>query len=227
MANETQVDIVDLLNKILNSVYGKDVRQSIHDAIRKCYYDGRAGGTIDLKTREKLDALQQKVDTEMLTTAGGFIMDDFIDMDGNRIINVGSPENDSDAANKEYVDSKSTTFKLLWARSVEDQSKPFEAGTICEIPGIGTQYNDFCIRCRYSKDYGYEQTVLILGISGTCVFEYCKTASDYEINKACRFFEIGTNRIVAGSGFLDGEQNDSYCTPIAIYGINWQQNPDA
>lgn len=32
--------IADYLNKILNAVYGKDVRQAIHDAIQQCYDDG-------------------------------------------------------------------------------------------------------------------------------------------------------------------------------------------
>ena len=40
-------DIMTLLDKIKTAVYGKDVRQSIHDSIKQCYYDGKAGA-IDL-----------------------------------------------------------------------------------------------------------------------------------------------------------------------------------
>lgn len=36
-------DIQTLLNLIKTAVYGRDVRQAIHDAIRQCYDDGRAG----------------------------------------------------------------------------------------------------------------------------------------------------------------------------------------
>lgn len=46
-------DIMENLNKILTSRYGKDVRQSIHDGIRDCYEDGKAG-SIDLVAREQI-----------------------------------------------------------------------------------------------------------------------------------------------------------------------------
>lgn len=36
-------DITELLRNIKTKVYGKDVRQSIHDAIKQCYLDGKAG----------------------------------------------------------------------------------------------------------------------------------------------------------------------------------------
>ena len=44
-------DIQNLLKQLLNAVYGKDVRQAIHDAIQQCYYDGKAG-SIDLEGRQ-------------------------------------------------------------------------------------------------------------------------------------------------------------------------------
>lgn len=44
-------DINTLLNLIKTAIYGRDVRQAIHDAIRKCYDDGKAGA-IDLRARE-------------------------------------------------------------------------------------------------------------------------------------------------------------------------------
>lgn len=45
-------DIQTYLNKILSAVYGKDVRQSIHDAIKQSYYDGKIGA-VDLTERER------------------------------------------------------------------------------------------------------------------------------------------------------------------------------
>lgn len=53
--------IRDYLNNILKAVYGKDVRQSIHDAIEKCYYDGKSG-SIDLEARKDLETLTSRVD---------------------------------------------------------------------------------------------------------------------------------------------------------------------
>ena len=49
-------DIQTLLKNILSAVYGKDVRQSIHDAIHQCYEDGKAGQQ-DLIARENVTQL--------------------------------------------------------------------------------------------------------------------------------------------------------------------------
>lgn len=47
--------IQDYLDLIKNAIYGKDVRQAIHDGIQQCYYDGKAGAT-DLEARQRLDS---------------------------------------------------------------------------------------------------------------------------------------------------------------------------
>lgn len=47
-------DIQNLLQQLLNAVYGKDVRQAIHDAIHQCYADGKAG-SIDLIARQQIE----------------------------------------------------------------------------------------------------------------------------------------------------------------------------
>lgn len=46
-------NIIELLQNILSARYGKDVRQSIHDAIKTCYDDGKAG-VIDYEARAEL-----------------------------------------------------------------------------------------------------------------------------------------------------------------------------
>ena len=55
-------DVQALLKSILTAVYGKDVRQSIHDAIKQCYYDGKAGGN-DLEARDRAAAAEARMDT--------------------------------------------------------------------------------------------------------------------------------------------------------------------
>lgn len=45
--------IAQYLKNILKAVYGKDVRQSIHDAIKQCYYDGKTGA-VDLIARQQI-----------------------------------------------------------------------------------------------------------------------------------------------------------------------------
>ena len=48
--------IQEYLNNILKAVYGKDVRQNIHDAIQQCYEDGKVGA-VDLVARQRIDNL--------------------------------------------------------------------------------------------------------------------------------------------------------------------------
>jgi hypothetical protein len=50
------------LKNILSAVYGKDVRQSIHDGIKQCYYDGKVGAT-DLEARDRAAAAEARIDT--------------------------------------------------------------------------------------------------------------------------------------------------------------------
>lgn len=52
--------IEQYLTKILEAVYGKDVRQSIHDAIAQCYEDGKAGAT-DLTARTEITEAKAKI----------------------------------------------------------------------------------------------------------------------------------------------------------------------
>lgn len=53
-------DISTLLSQILKAVYGKDVRQSIHDSISQCYSDVTAGKTLADAAAEKANAAAQK-----------------------------------------------------------------------------------------------------------------------------------------------------------------------
>lgn len=162
-----------------------------------------------------------------------------IDMNGEPITNVKLPKNNTDAANKEYVDTtvtnaitnvelpenaatkeyvdgKSTTFKMIWSNG--NQAAEFEPQSIVLDT---SKYNDICIRCRYSNNYGYEQTTFILGSSGGCVFGECQTKNGTTMSRACRYFERSNDTITVDAGFKDGTLNNNYCIPIAIYGINW------
>lgn len=52
--------IQDYLDLIKNAIYGKDVRQAIHNGIQQCYYDGKAGST-DLEARQRLDTAEESI----------------------------------------------------------------------------------------------------------------------------------------------------------------------
>lgn len=48
--------IEEYLNQIENAIYGRDVRQAIHDGIEACYEDGKVGA-VDLVARQRIDNL--------------------------------------------------------------------------------------------------------------------------------------------------------------------------
>ena len=62
-------DIESLLKQVLSAVYGKDVRQAIHDSVKQCYYDGKAGGN-DLEARDRAAAAEARMDTFVKLSEG-------------------------------------------------------------------------------------------------------------------------------------------------------------
>jgi len=69
-------DIRTFLEKIKNAVYGREVRQAIHDGIRCCYDDGKAG-SIDLQAREDIAILKDMVEYGVLQSGGDWFCKDF------------------------------------------------------------------------------------------------------------------------------------------------------
>lgn len=104
--------IQDYLNKIKTAIYGKDVRQAIHDAIFKCYEDGKAG-SIDLVARENINTLTNQVaamDPENNLQKTGGTMTGDIAMNGNKITGLADPIADGDAVNLLFMNTAIADF---------------------------------------------------------------------------------------------------------------------
>lgn len=106
--------IRDYLNNILKAVYGKDVRQSIHDAIQQCYYDGKAG-TVDLEARQSIDTLEARVDglvalPDGSTTADAELTDIRVGADGVTYNSAGEAVRKQVSDLKEALENQETDF---------------------------------------------------------------------------------------------------------------------
>lgn len=86
--------IREYLSRIRNSIYGKDVRESIASAIERCYYDGKSG-SIDLEARESLDILAARINNlaalpDGATTADAELVDIRVGADGTTYDSAGA-----------------------------------------------------------------------------------------------------------------------------------------
>lgn len=121
-------NIQDLLAQILSARYGRDVRQSIHDAIETCYEDGHAGA-IDLQAREDIAQANELLgDTDIsgisetvtgaVVELGGAVETAQETADGNKT-QIEALEEIMDEVGKLYTDTNSEAVSLttsVWTR---------------------------------------------------------------------------------------------------------------
>lgn len=120
--------IEEYLNKIKNAVYGREVRQAIHDGIETCYKEGKAGAT-DLVARENIAqvnaVLSARID-ELIAPSGeapsaAEVTDARIGADGRTYTSLGL------ANRTQFTDLKSDLSTLI-----NEQSHNLLAGVVFE-----------------------------------------------------------------------------------------------
>lgn len=129
--------IQDYLNNILKAVYGKDVRQSIHDAIQQCYYDGRSGA-IDLVAREQINNLIKL--QEGSTTGDAELIDIRVGADGFTYNTAGeSVRTQFNNVNNTLMQIKENGLTQKQIKALDDMFK------VCAYtdPDVSKQYDYF------------------------------------------------------------------------------------
>lgn len=99
--------IIEYLNKIRTAVYGKDVRQSIVNAIEQCYEDGRAG-SIDLQARSQIANLVANAND---TEGNSELTDVRVGVDGTIYDSAGAAVREQVNQLSEDLNAKTTELK--------------------------------------------------------------------------------------------------------------------
>lgn len=103
-------NIEELLNQILSAVFGKDVRQAIHDGIEQCYEDGKVGA-VDLVARQRIDNLAKL--PEGSTTGDAELADIRVGEDGTEYETAGKAVREQVSGLKNIL-SPVVSEKLIW-----------------------------------------------------------------------------------------------------------------
>lgn len=122
--------IETFLEQIRKSRYGKDVRQSIHDAIQQCYYDGKAG-SIDLEARESIETTNTRIDNLMAlpdgaTTADAELVDIRMGANGEQYGSAGAAVREQISQLSSEIEYKNESVYGLLAKRTYNQFNKFD-----------------------------------------------------------------------------------------------------
>lgn len=169
-------NIETYLKNIMSAVYGKDVRQSIHDGIKQCYYDGKVGAT-DLEARERASAAEARMDTftslkSGSTTGDAELIDCRVGFDGKKYSSAGAAirEQIRDTHVIEVSETEPTRDNTeLWINPKEFDTFELPEVKDDEITGVDTWSS-----AKINNEIKY------LGVSKITADHYTTEAVEYE-----------------------------------------------
>ena len=171
------------------------------------------------------------LNAEKISRNGSIPMIDTLKMGGHRITNLGDPTYDTDAANKRYTDNKATKCELIWSNASQTSAMAAQSIIFNHSIKCGEVYDALYIRCRYFTSNGYEQGILLMSpMGGICSFPRTYLWGIYSgDSEYSRCFLWNDHAVQISDGYAVGKNSadgahavaNSFCYPIAIYGIKW------
>ena len=190
--------IQEYLNNILKAVYGKDVRQNIHDAIQQCYEDGKVGA-VDLVARQRIDNLAKL--PEGSTTGDAELADIRVGVDGTEYETAG------EAVRGQVSDLKSDlNEKVSTNQGADNAGKAMVVGDDGilfpnNINGVSTKLKNAVLNCFSNVAWSNE--------NGQVYYNELKKA--LELVKTMSLLYSGTKVIVKGANIYS-DMGDSGIT---------------
>lgn len=179
--------IAQYLNKILEAVYGKDVRQSIHDAIWQCYEDGKVGA-VDLVARQRIDNLAKL--QEGSTTGDAELIDIRVGADGKTYDSAGEAVRGQVGSLSEDLAKSEIVFLNLFDKTQIIKGKIYNPYlNALDTQFINSENGFYCTQkfpCK-NGDKIYVTVawayILIYDNGGICVQVFNSGEKEYTVNK--------------------------------------------
>ena len=194
-------NIQELLNAILNTRLGKDMRQAIHDGIEQCYEDGKVGA-VDLVARQRIDNLSKLEPGS--TTGDAELRDIRIGYDGTEYETAGEAVRGQIGLLSEDITEISRTYNLIMEQGGID-------------PNTGNNTGSESTRIRSSIHFFPKNAEIYFDVSLCYIlFEYSREGTYIGVYK--KMWESQDNSLIV-------DKEGYYRLLVRVYG-NHNISPD-